>query len=173
MVLGTPTTGMPSRNNCKRGGHAAVAADDDERADLEMAQGGLGFFDDVRGHHGGLAVADFGDEVTFVGGAEDGAAELHDADRLRGIEHHVIAGRQQPFEAVAEADDLPAELARGADDAVDDRVQSGAITAAVQDANSHACLWDSECEARGDVQRPVKSLSICFLSVTGRPAASH
>ena len=69
--------------------------------------------------------------MALVGGAEDGAAEFEDADGVLGLEHRVVAGRQQALEAVAEADDLPAELVRRADDAVDDGIESGAIAAAV------------------------------------------
>ena len=113
------------------GGEAAISTDHDQRTDFEVAKGVLGFIDDFNRHLGHIAFADFGNEVAFVGGAEDGAAELHDADGLFRIEHHVIARRQQTFEAIAEANDLPAESLGGTDDAVDDRIESGAIPAAV------------------------------------------
>ena len=74
--------------------------------------------------------------MTFVGGAENGAAELENADGVLGFEDGEIAGREQSLEAVTEADDFPAELVCGTDDAVDDRIEAGAIAAAVEDSDS-------------------------------------
>ena len=87
-----------------------------------------------------VVLADDRDEMPFVDGAENGAAQLGDAGRLDRVEHHVVARWQQPFEAVPETDDIPAELVRGSGDAVNDRVQAGAVAPAVQDTNSHG--WD-------------------------------
>ena len=119
------------------GGQRAVATDDDERGDAELVHGLLGLGDDFRRDLGDVALADFGGEVAFVGGAEDGAAELEDADGVLGLEDGVVAGRQHALEAVAEADDFPAELVGRADDAVDDRIESGAVAAAIEDSYFH------------------------------------
>jgi len=102
-----------------------------------LIHGAFGFGDDFGGDFGDVAFADFGGEVSFVGGAEDGAAEFEDADGVFGFEDGVVAGWEEAFEAVAEADDFPAELVCGADDAVDDGVEAGAVAAGVEDADAH------------------------------------
>ena len=76
------------------GGERAIATDDDEGADFEELQSGLGLVDDLLGDFGDVAFSDFGGEVTFVGGAKDGAALLEDAGHFLGLEHHVVAGRE-------------------------------------------------------------------------------
>ena len=75
--------------------------------------------------------------MAFVRRAEDRAAELENADGVLWFEHRIITGWQESFEAVAETDDLPAELGRRADNAVDDRIEPGTIATAVQDSDSH------------------------------------
>ena len=76
------------------GGERAVAADDDEGGDAELVHRLFGFGDDFGRDFGDVALADFGGEMAFVGGAEDGAAELEDADGVLGLEHGEVAGWQ-------------------------------------------------------------------------------
>ena len=119
------------------GGERAVAADDDESGDAEFVHGFFGLGDDFGRDFGDVSLADFGSEMAFIGGAEDGAAEFEDADGVLGLEYGEIAGWQETLEAVAEADDFPAELVGGTDDAMDDGIESGAVAAAVEDSNFH------------------------------------
>ena len=65
-----------------------------------------------------------GDEMAAISGADDRAAERHDAVGRSSIEHHVIAGRKQSFEAIEESEDFPAEFFRGENDAAQDGVQA-------------------------------------------------
>lgn len=75
--------------------------------------------------------------MALIGRAQNGAAEFEDADSVLGAKQNEIAGRQESFKAIAEADDFPAEFRGGADDAVDDCVEAGAIAAAIENANFH------------------------------------
>ena len=122
----------------------------------------LGFGDDFRRDFGDVALADLGGEVALVSGAEDGAAELEDADGVLRLEHDVVAGRQHAFEAIAEADDLPAELIGRADDAVDDGIESGAIAAAVENAYSHGDMW-LEIVGKFTVERAAENFALTVL----------
>ena len=124
----------------ERGGERTIAAHHDERADFQPIHRVLRAGYDFLGHLRDIARADLGGEVTLVRAAEDRAAELEDADGVGGCQDTEITGREQPLEAVLEADDLPAELVRRADDAMDDRIKSGAIAAAVEDSDAHKTL---------------------------------
>src|SRR5437764_1158090 len=76
--------------------------------------------------------------MAAVRRADDRPAKRHDAFGAFAIEHDIIAGRQQTFEAIAESDHFPAELFSGEDDAAKDGVKPGAIPAAGK--NADACL---------------------------------
>ena len=53
----------------------------------------------------------------------------------RGVEHARLLGIDQAVEAVLEADDLDAGVARGLDDGADDGIEAGGVAAAGEDAN--------------------------------------
>ena len=115
----------------------AIPSDHDQRPDFQTVHRFLGLGDDLGRDLGDVALADLGGEVALVRGAEDGATEFKDADGVLGLEDREIAGREQALEAVPEADHLPAELVGRADDAVDDRIETGAIATAVEDPDFH------------------------------------
>ena len=135
-----PDDGPACAEKLEAGGQRSIAADDDEGGDLHAIHRGFRAGYDFLGNLCDIAGSDLGGEMPLVGGAEDGAAELEDADGIGWLEDAEITGRQESLEAVLESDDLPAELVRRADDAMDDRIESGAIAAAVQDADSHETI---------------------------------
>ncbi len=74
--------------------------------------------------------------MAAVGCPDDCSAESHDAFRTFAIEHDIVAGRQQTFEAVAESDYLPAKFFAGEHDTAKDGVEPRAIPAAGENANT-------------------------------------
>src|SRR5438477_10928443 len=74
--------------------------------------------------------------MAAVSCPDDCSAESHDAFRAFAIEHDIVAGRQQTFEAVAESDYLPAKFFAGEHDAAKDGVEPRAIPAAGENANA-------------------------------------
>src|SRR2546425_2271575 len=80
--------------------------------------------------------------MTAVSRPDDCSAESHDTFRAFAIEHDIVAGRQQTFEAVAEPDYLPAKFFAGEHDTAKDGVESRAIPAAGENAN--ASLHDED-----------------------------
>src|SRR5437879_13450219 len=74
--------------------------------------------------------------MTAVSRPDDCSAESHDAFRAFAIEHDIVTGRQQTFEAVAESDYLPAKFFAGEHDAAKDGVEPRAIPAAGENANA-------------------------------------
>ena len=119
-------------------GERAVAADANEGVDLQGGEGALGLGDDGgRDVAAVAAVADFGDEMTLAGRAEDGAAEVHDAGGAGDGQRHAGAALgEESLEAVVKTDDFPAEIRGRADDAAEDGVQAGAIAAAGKDSDA-------------------------------------
>ena len=79
----------------------------------------------------------------------------------REIEHLVVRRWQQPFKAIVKADHLPSAIARRAHHAAQDGVESGAITAAGQDADTLHGLRDARSEnwedRAGVPPRPTRS----------------
>ena len=118
------------------GGEGTITSDDNEGAHVESFEGGFGLVHDFGRDPLDVVLADDGDEVPFVDGPEDGAAEFGDAGRFDRVQYHVIAGRQESFKAVAEADNFPAQLMGGSGHTVDDGVEAGAVAAAVQNSNT-------------------------------------
>ena len=102
-------------------------AHDDERIHPESVHHALRLVDHLGGHHGALAGADFGNKMAAVGRADDGAAKRHDAIGAVPVENHVIARREQPFEAILEPDDNPAQFLRRERDSAQHGIQAGAV----------------------------------------------
>ncbi len=120
----------------QRGGHGAVAADDDERFDVLSSQDFPGILDDFGRHHGPVPRADFGHEMSAIGRADNRAAQRHDAIGAVAIQNRIIARRKESFEAIAESDYFPAEFFGRQHDAAQHGVKTGAIAATRENANT-------------------------------------
>ena len=135
--LGHTDDGPAFAVKLQAGGERAIAADDHQCVDAKLVHRAFGFGDDFRRHFGDVAVADFCCKMPFVGASENGSAELENVDRVLRFEHAVITRWHQTFETVAKSDHFPAELIGRTDDAVDHRIESGAIAAAVENSDFH------------------------------------
>ena len=73
--------------------------------------------------------------------ADDRAAQSHNPVDALAIENDMIAGRKKSFESVTKTNYFPAEFLRRQYHAAQDRVKSGAIATAGQNANPwlHFC----------------------------------
>ena len=77
---------MPAFLQLQRGGHRAVATDDDERLHPQPVENRARLRDDFRRNDRAIARAHFGHKMSAVGRPEDGAAERHDAVGSAAIE---------------------------------------------------------------------------------------
>src|SRR6267378_2097906 len=121
--------------------HRAIAADNDQRPYLQFIQYLLGACNDILRHNRPIAAADFGNKMAAICGADDGAAQSHDSVNALAIDNDMIAGRKKSFESVTKTNYFPAEFLRRQHHAAQDRVKSGAIATAGQNANPwlHFC----------------------------------
>ena len=149
--------------HCRR--HRTITADDDEGFNIELVQNFFRARDHFACNNCAIARADFGDEMAAIGCADYCSAKRHDSFGAFAIEHDVITGRQQSFEAVAEADYFPTKFFTSEDDAAQNCVQPGAIPAAGQ--NAYSCLhaktlikaffWDRQACRRLPIDRRAAS----------------
>jgi len=123
----------------QRRGEGTVPTDADEGMEVEAAAGIAGLLEDGGVDFRLLAGANLGHKAASVGGAEDGAAEVADMGDGDGVEPLVTDGIQQALIAVQEAKDLEAAGGGGGDHAVQNRVESGAVAAAGENANPFRC----------------------------------
>src|SRR6202048_4526973 len=144
----------------ERSHHRAVAANDDERFDVEFIENVSRLLDDIGRNHSAIARANLGDEMSAICRANDGAAERHDSIRALAIEDDMIAGRQKSFKPVAKAYDFPPEFFRRQDDSAQHSIQPGTITAARKNADARLRLL------HGDNQST-------FCESTSRPPTTH
>ena len=134
MVLGTPTSGIPSFEKRCAIAERAVAADDHQGIEAHpmehldhpgrvvlLAVGGL---DRVR------------ERVAPIDGAENGPAAPENAGDVRGGQHTRTIGLDQPVEAVFEADHLNPVVDAGLHDGADDSIQSRGVAAARQNSDA-------------------------------------
>ena len=108
------------------------------------------------------ARAYFRDKMPAIGRADNGAAARHDPAGGPAIQNDVIAGWKQAFETIYEAEDFEIELLRRERNAAQNRVQTGAIAAAGENADPR--LHGGRSSAR--IREP-------FSGSTTRPAAAH
>ena len=127
IVFGTPTTGIALVDQLARDAERVLAADRDQRVEPALL--------DRLAH---LVDAALDLERVRPRRAEDRAAAVQDAARgLVGELDRLVLEHARP--AVAEADELVVVLVDAlADDAADDRVESGAVSAAGEDADAHS-----------------------------------
>jgi hypothetical protein len=69
----------------------SVASDNDQGFDAKLLQAPLGVLNNGRINAGLVAGADLGNEMSFIGGSQYGAAEVHDARRACAVEDHIIS----------------------------------------------------------------------------------
>jgi len=115
--------------------HRTVAADDDKRFDVEFVQNFSRARDHFARNDRAITGSDFSNEMTAVGGTDDGSAERHDAFGAFAIEHDIIARGNRPSKPSGTRL-FPTELFAREDDAAKDSVESGAIPAAGENANA-------------------------------------
>ena len=142
MVLGTPTSGMPRLVELVGDRERAVAADHDQRVELQLVE-----------HLDARARNSRACRRASRSGYANGLPRLvvprivPPMPRMpvtsRGVSGRERSGSMQAVEAVLEADDLAAGVGRRLDDGADDRVQARGVAAAGQDAD--ACeRWADE-----------------------------
>jgi hypothetical protein len=129
----------------------------DQRPYLQLIQYLLGPCSNILRHNRPIAGTDFGNKMAAICGADDGAAQRHDSVNALAVDNDMIAGRKKSFESVTKTHYFPAEFLRSQYHASRDRVKSGAIATAGQNANP----WLHFCNQ-----------SIFFESAT-RPPAAH
>ena len=138
--LGHADHGQSLPGQVPRDLHAAVAANGDERVESARAErrdqlvGAVGL--PARPIGVGDDVAEW---IALVGGAEDGAAEMHDAADVLGSEAHHAVEREQPFVTALDPVYLPAPVMGGEHDGPDDGIESGGVAAAGIDGDTHGC----------------------------------
>ena len=145
---------------------STVPTDDDERFDVQFLQNFFRTRDDFARDDCAIAGADFGDKMAAIGRANDRSPERHDALGAFAIEHDVISGWQQAFEAIAESDYFPAKLFAGENDAAKNSIEPGAIAAAGENADTRlhgedtikAFFSDRQAVRRRPTDRRVASL---------------
>jgi hypothetical protein len=125
--------------------HGAIAADDDQRLYLKLAQYLLRVCNDVCRHSRLIAGTDFGHKMTAIRRADNRAAQRHhDPVDALAIENDVIPRGKKSFESIAKTNYFPAEFFRREHNAAQDRVKSRAIATAGQNTNP----WLHLCKTR-------------------------
>src|SRR2546430_1347201 len=151
--FGNAHQGNAALKQLLRDGERAVAAHAHQRAQTDLVKIAFRPIERLCRDFPDLTVAGLRREPSFVGGAEDGAAQEKQTVHLMIVEA-ALTQVEQPFETVEEADGVPATLGRRLDHRPDDCVQSWTITAAREDADAlvhdSANLADNRQSAIGD-----------------------
>src|SRR3989440_1637262 len=143
--------------------HRTITADNDQRPYLKLIQYLLCACNDVLRHNRPIASTDFGNEMPAIRRADDRAAQRHDPVNALAIENNMIAGRKKSFESVTKTNHFPPKFLRRQYHASQNRVKSGAIATAGQNANPwlHFLQSKDQCakafslNRRHDRQRPI------------------
>src|SRR5206468_386829 len=85
-------------------------------------------------------VDDAAEGIAAIGGTEDGSAEVGDfanggAAQLDGASLGIAGGFEEAVEAVADAEDFPAQSSRRIDRALNDGVEAGGVPSAGADGD--------------------------------------
>jgi hypothetical protein len=117
-----------------RDGQRTVAADDDQRVELELVVhldaacrvilGPARRLDRIK------------ERVASVGGTENGAADAKNAGDVFRLESPPAVGLDEAVEAVLQSDDFAVAVGAGLDDRADHGVEPGRITAAGEDTDT-------------------------------------
>src|SRR5690349_15661446 len=136
-----------------RDGERTIAADTHQRPQTELVKITLCLLENFGGNFPDVAVTGLRGEPALVRRAEDGAAQEKQTVHLVIVED-AITPVEQALIAVEKADGSPATLGGGLDHRANDRVQTGTITAARENANTfaHAAANRNRPSAIGNLQ---------------------
>ena len=152
--------------------HRAVAADDDDAANIVLVERGEDAGRNVAKHDRpvGIDAGGKAERVAFVRRSEDGPAERKDAGDGREFER-AEAVFDQPEEAVFDPEDAPTGGEQGFGDGANDRVEPRTITPGRQDRDGAVRHASPAYSDVGDGTRP--SLRACNRLGAPRPDASE